>query len=663
MKLLSSNLEVRRTLRGGVRTLGSGMALGLLGALALSVGAIGCSDDGNGGDFAAVEDVLLISDPESVTFDSVAIDETSTKTITIFNQSNATARINFNLVEQPTPNDQKREFDWDNAQRDMLSKTVTLEGNTSLTLLVNYTPRDEYRDTGSVVLDYNGGTLTIPLATLDISPDIDGPSRLIFGRVPSGGTVSKSMQIQNVGRAPLTLRDMYLGNDSDEFDFCFPQDAEGDDEAPCLAVDEPGAWPEVLNYLETVEVRVIYSPTNDGEDSTTFLVESDDPDEQPFSIEINANGAEPCILVSDEGGVDFGTGFIGGVSQRTMTITNCSPNKELEVSGIKMVEGSDEEFFVDTLPGELPDNAVVVEPGENTSFVLSYAPTAEAANEGTLEIRSNDRAKDPLLIPVNGRGSNNACPTAVAKGRIQGQGGPAVSQIETIPLATVQFDGTQSSDPDNPGPGGIAAYEWSIVERPADSTATFSPNSTVANPSLFIDLAGRYKVQLRVYDQQNVPSCEISEVVILATPNEDIHIQLVWDTDGTDVDLHFLHPNGRWNASPYDCHWLNREPNWGSLNANNDNPSLDIDDVDGFGPENINLDNPESVNYRVGVHYYSDHFLGASNITVRIWVSSVLAFEFRNKFMTDGQFWDTATVDWGPSPQVNQIDAMFPDFP
>ena len=623
----------------------------------------GCSDE-SGTDFAVVEEVILITDPESVTFNAVAIEEESRKTITIFNQSSATALINFSLTEQPTPNDTTREFNWAESQRELLKQTVTLQGGDAMTLLVTYTPRDEYRDTGAIVLNYNGGQqLTIPLDTSDISPDIDGPSRVLFGRVPAGGTVSKNLLLQNVGRAPLNISDMFLGTNSEEFTFCFPvAGAEG--ENSCVDISEDGSFNPVVEYLETIEVRIVYSPIDDGEDTTEFKVESNDPDERPFIIEVNANGAEPCILVSDESGLDFGTAFIGGISQRTMTITNCSPTKELEVSAITMTSGSDEEFFVDALPGGLPDSPMVIDIGGTSSFVVNYAPSAEAANEGTIDIRSSDAAKSPLLIPVNGRGSNNACPTAVGTARVQGSGGPALSQLEAIPLDTIQFDGTASNDPDNAGnPNAISRYEWSIIERPTDSTARFVPNDSSNRPSLFLDLAGRYLIELTVYDAQNTPSCEPAQISILATPNEDIHIQLVWDTDNTDIDLHFLHPNGRWNQSPYDCHWLNKTPNWANINSPTDDPSLDIDDVDGFGPENINLDNPENVTYRVGAHYYSDHFNGASNATIRIWLSSVLVFEYRNKFMTDQQFWDTSSIQWGPAPQTSQIDMVYPSFP
>ena len=66
------------------------------------------------------------------------------------------------------------------------------------------------------------------------------------------------------------------------------------------------------------------------------------------------------------------------------------------------------------------------------------------------------------------------------------------------------------------------------------------------------------------------------------------------DLNGADVDLHLSHPSGMgWFDSTYDCHYFNPTPDWGVLNQLADDPSLDIDDIDGGGPENINLNNPQ----------------------------------------------------------------------
>jgi hypothetical protein len=627
----------------------------------------GCGEDS--GSFAAVERVELLIDPITVTFASQGIGETSQQLITIINQSGVPANLNITLEEATQPDDQNREFGWGGALATILQEEIILDGGDSFSLIVTYTPADSIADTGNVIINYNGGqSRTIPLSTTQIVPDIDAPARLLFGRVPAGGTAQKTFTIQNVGRAALTLEGMSLNDNTGEFGACVARSPDPED---CVALDAPGAYPDTLEYLGTVDIRISYAPFDDGEDTAIFLVESNDPDERPFLMDISANGAEPCITVTDETQVDFSNAFIGGVSSRTLTISNCSPTKELRVDSITLTEDSDAEYFIEPVPHPLPDAPLLVGIGETSSFVLNYAPGAEASNTATIELTSNDTAKSPLLIPVTGRGSTNSCPTPIAKAREVGTANPWAPALETIPLATIEFDAVESVDPD----GRVAGYEWTIIERPVDSTARLVPNNMTVNPKLFLDLAGTYKLELRVFDDQGTSSCETARVNILATPDEDIHIQLVWDTPGdqdqsdsgvgkgTDLDLHFLHPSGTWNQQPWDAYWLNPSPNWDTPAASDD-PSLDIDDTDGAGPENMNLNNPENVTYRVGAYYFSDHNYGPSYATLRIFLAQVLVFEYRDKYLErTGKFWDAATIEWGQAPRVNQIDQIYDGFP
>jgi hypothetical protein len=79
-----------------------------------------------------------------------------------------------------------------------------------------------------------------------------------------------------------------------------------------------------------------------------------------------------------------------------------------------------------------------------------------------------------------------------------------------------------------------------------------------------------------------------------------LYTQLRWNTNYTDVDFHLLPPNSTvsdlWTQK--DCYfgWLN--PTWGAY--------LDVDDVDGYGPEHITIPAaPAPGIYTLYVHYYS----------------------------------------------------------
>ncbi|OGO07747.1 MAG: hypothetical protein A2Y92_03025 [Chloroflexi bacterium RBG_13_57_8] len=131
-----------------------------------------------------------------------------------------------------------------------------------------------------------------------------------------------------------------------------------------------------------------------------------------------------------------------------------------------------------------------------------------------------------------------------------------------------------------------------------------------------------------------------------------IRIELTWDTDGTDVDSHLIQPGGTYFQAPGDCFFGNRNPNWGVAGETVDNPSLDQDDTNGYGPENITLQQPyENGVYYYKVHYWSDYGYGSSNATVRIWINGNKVAEL-NKLLVNNEVWDCAYIDW-PSGTVN----------
>jgi len=133
---------------------------------------------------------------------------------------------------------------------------------------------------------------------------------------------------------------------------------------------------------------------------------------------------------------------------------------------------------------------------------------------------------------------------------------------------------------------------------------------------------------------------------VAALVREGLRIEMYWNgppdrscdqspappnCDASDVDLHLLRQGGtRWFESTDDCYYANCTRvgvEWGSPSPL-DNPRLDIDDVQGFGPENINIDAPIPGTYRIGVHYYDDDApVGnlPATVTVRVYCSSTSA--------------------------------------
>jgi len=221
------------------------------------------------------------------------------------------------------------------------------------------------------------------------------------------------------------------------------------------------------------------------------------------------------------------------------------------------------------------------------------------------------------------------------------------SPSTTRPLVAVTLTGN-GSDPDG---GVIASWRWELVSAPTGASGTFSAASSRIT-QFTPNLVGVYTVRLTITDDEGqTASCTTT---VTAT-GEGIRVEVSWNTSSTDVDTHLLRRAGGtgWFNSPMDCYYANRVPSWDAAGTADD-PRLDIDDVDGFGPENINLDAPiTGSTYRVGIHYYRG--TGASSVTVRIYcgdVSTTPARTYTRNLLNGAagsdanDFWRVADVRW-----------------
>ncbi|MEQ1566440.1 MAG: hypothetical protein ABMA64_12435 [Myxococcota bacterium] len=225
------------------------------------------------------------------------------------------------------------------------------------------------------------------------------------------------------------------------------------------------------------------------------------------------------------------------------------------------------------------------------------------------------------------------------------------------PLDQVKLDATASYDPEGLE---IVAVEWRLVAAPPGSTSVLGvPN--LPRTEFFVDLAGQYVFELTVKNTQGVWDSTPDTVVIEAVPSDGFYVQLSWDA-ATDLDLHLL--NG--TTPPFesgDCNYCNMNPHWGDPGGSDD-PSLDIDAIDGFGPETITIDAPADGVYTAAVHFYGERGdadcrqgCDPSMATVVVYLGGAPVATYQRLLDADDQVWTVAEIRW-PEQEVEPIDEV-----
>jgi uncharacterized protein YfaP (DUF2135 family) len=131
--------------------------------------------------------------------------------------------------------------------------------------------------------------------------------------------------------------------------------------------------------------------------------------------------------------------------------------------------------------------------------------------------------------------------------------------------------------------------------------------------------------------------------------------ELIWDTDTSDVDFHLLRPGATiadmWGAD--DCCYENFTPSWGAV--------LDVDDVEGFGPEHVTMLSPGPGIYTLLVHFFDrDQAPPVTNTQVFVSTLGGSTHNFGPRALTisgsrSGDVWTVCTIEF-PSGNITEIN-------
>lgn len=473
------------------------------------------------------------------------------------------------------------------------------------------------------------------------------PAAIDFGTIPLNQDATETITLINPDQFPARLGAIEIEDDC----------------GGCFVASAPSVSVIPANFDEaTLQVR--FRALRVEAATATLTISVNEFDQQSVTVSLIGRGREagcvPDISVAPEA-VDFGFVPAGGLALSSFVIRS-EGNCDLVVDRIRVVP-EDAPFEV-TTSTPTPGNPGVLVAGAQASFQLRASLPETATGTATAEIYIETNApgirdvpNEPGTIVVPMRAVGNRAPIA-----------DAGDDLTVEPWSRATLSGAGSTDPD--GADENLQYRWTLVSKPGGSTAELERSRSV-EPSFWADLTGQYELELVVIDALGLES-EVDRVVVEALPTNAIRIELTWDHPDSDVDLHLIRQGGRFCECVEDVHY--REcgvaPDW-FPDAPGANPRLDIDDRDGFGPENINLDGegPERFipdgTYTIAVHYFDDVSdvstwpTPQSTATVRVFVFGLLAAEFVRTLENEGDLWTAAEIRWADQEVVG-IDTITP---
>jgi hypothetical protein len=227
-----------------------------------------------------------------------------------------------------------------------------------------------------------------------------------------------------------------------------------------------------------------------------------------------------------------------------------------------------------------------------------------------------------------------------------------VTPVEVSPpFMPAVFDGSGSHDPSG---GEIVMYLWELIEVPEGSEAVLPYASGIQISDFLADLAGDYVAQLTVTNE--LGASDTCQATLSSIPAQNLWVEMFWAADGDDMDLHLIAPNGTLESPDTDCYYVTCTSSswssgldWGQIGVSEDDPNLDIDDISGVGPENINILSPQSSGeYTIVVHDYPGSAYEAENeVTVNVYLNGSLAWSNTKLISGEDSYTNFAKINWG----------------
>lgn len=406
----------------------------------------------------------------------------------------------------------------------------------------------------------------------------------------------------------------------------------------------------------SVEIAVRYAPIGDTDDDTTMVVEFEEI-EVPLPVAARARSVAPARPVLTPSSVAFFDTEVGRDVLQVVKIENGGDADGALVD----VRGQRGAFRVTARGGgplDLPTPALA--PRESVEVEVHFLPTTTDPTATTLAFEFDTDTVATMAV------SGEAIPAGVMtceqelldfgevpRGQVvrrsvqcRAAGGPYVlRELRVVPGSAAGF-----SIPNAPtGLDGSGAIAFDVV---------FDANG----------LPRRYDGALEIVAEHDaVTRVPIVAVAVPPLPGTtDLTVNIEWNTARSDIDLHVVRAGGAPFVDGQDCYFNDKNPDWGVLNDEVDDPFLDFDDVDGLGPEEVNLSRAGETSYDVFVHYFGYHggaFPPSTTIDLRYRLRGGPEVLVQQPLNDCGRAWKVGTFYFdGPTPRFVAANTMTDDY-
>ncbi len=306
----------------------------------------------------------------------------------------------------------------------------------------------------------------------DISPLLQIEETSVdFGKVVVGDLRVRRLRLTNAGRSTLNLTTFELSSSSTEFSF-------GEER------------PSSIQAGASVDVGLVYLPTDLGEDTGTITLEGND-EKGPHTVTLRGEGVENGIEVSHDGepcgttpgSLSFGRVTPGDTATRNITLRALG-QASLTIFTAEREPGTSVEFEIDPV-----ERGRVLNPGESLTLAARYRPADGVPDTGAFVITTDAADGGSTRIAICGESvapAICASPVPLDLGPVA-QGSTARRRLEIKSCGTepLVIDVVQlSADASNPTDPGFGIENVPSLPRTMAPGETFEIDVTYAATQL-----------------------------------------------------------------------------------------------------------------------------------------------------------------------------------